>query len=256
MTNSYHEQVPNDAEFELERDAWRSSLGADEKLRSEAVTLLRLADKHHFGYQWVWCGVPIIRLPDDIVVLQEIIWSVRPRTVIETGIARGGSVVLSASLMAMAGIEPRVLGIDNLVHQHTRDAIAGSPFGDSITIWQGDSSGEESAAEVADFLRAYGEERPALLVLDSDHTHTHVLSELKRLAPLLPPGSLVLVADTIIEEMPDDYYPERPWGPGNSPASAVRQFLEEDQRFVLDERWCRRGLISEFRDGVLRRERG
>ena len=141
---------------------------------------------------------------------------------IETGVARGGSMLLDASLMRLCGEEPAVLGIDIKIFEHTRAALDGHPAADGVRLLEADSTSPEAGEATADFLS--GADR-AVLILDSNHTHDHVLSELRLLAPLLPVGSLVLVADTLVEEFPAGYYANRPWDRGNNPATAVRAFL-------------------------------
>ena len=251
--NLYGSPIPSESEFIKERDERRAAMGDDQALRDEAIELQMRAEKYGFGYQQEWCGVPVIRMPDDILVLQEIIWQTRPPFVVETGIARGGSLILSASLQSMAQLDCRVLGLDIQILEHARRAIRNSPFSEGIKTWQGDSASQEAAQVVADFITKTSTDDPGLLILDSDHSHKHVFNELCNLAPLLPKGSLVLVADTLIEEMPEGHYLDRPWGRGDNPLTAVRAFLGEDPRFALAERWCRRGLLTEFRNGILQR---
>ncbi len=247
---SHGDRVPGAQEFEDARTDWRRSLGSDSGLRERAVDLQVDAERHHYTYTWQWLGVPIIRLPDDICTLQELVWEYRPDAVVETGVARGGSMILNASLQVLAGLEARVLGIDLKVHEHTRAALVGHPLGRGITILESDSTFPSVRVSAAAFLD--GSER-ALLILDSNHTHDHVYRELVSLAPLLPVGSFVLVADTLIEEFPAGHFADRPWDRGNNPLTAVRQFLAEHPEFELDPSWSRRGLLSEFRDGILRK---
>lgn len=247
---SHGDVVPGSNEFAASRASWRTELAVDEGLHQQAVELQRIADEHHFGYTWEWLGVPIIRLPDDIVVLQEIFWSYRPQRVIETGIARGGSMVLDASMMQLCGEQPAVLGIDLKVFEHTHESLAAHPLAQGVELLEADSTSKEAADASEAFLD--GVER-AVLILDSNHTHAHVLAELRLLAPLLPPGGLVLVADTVVEEFPPGYYVNRPWDRGNNPATALRQFMSERSDFELATEWSRRALVTEFRDGILRR---
>lgn len=249
---SYGEPVPGDAEFVATRATWRSDLAADEELRRKAVALQLGADKHHYTYTWEWLGVPIIRLPDDIVVLQQIFWAYRPGRVVETGVARGGSILLDASLMRLCGDDPAVLGIDVEIFDHTLTALCRHPLAAGVELVEADSTSPEAERAVRTFLA--GSER-AVLILDSNHSHTHVLSELRLLAPLLPIDGLVLVADTIIQEFPQGYFANRPWDRENNPATAIRQFLTERSDFQLAKEWTRRALVSEFRDGVLMRVR-
>jgi cephalosporin hydroxylase len=248
---SYDQSVPDDAQFRSAREKWRSELGADALLRERAIDLVVESNKHNYGYQWEWFGVPIIRHPDDVVLQQEIMFSLRPQRIIETGIARGGSLVLSASLMKMFGIAPKVLGLDIQILAHAHESLKRWTEEESIQIFEGDSTSVESINRVKSFLGNVDE--PCLLILDSNHSHEHVLGELVSLAPLLPKGSIVIVADTIVEEMPEDYYSNRPWGRGNNPYSAIQKFLQLDQNFKVDLRWSRRSLLGECRDGILLR---
>lgn len=248
---SYDQSVPDDAQFRSAREKWRSELGADALLRELAIDLVVESNKHNYGYQWEWFGVPIIRHPDDVVLQQEIMFKLRPQRIIETGIARGGSLVLSASLMKMFGITPKVLGLDIQILPHAHESLKHWTEEESILIFEGDSTSVESINHVKSFLDNVDE--PCLLILDSNHSHEHVLRELVSLAPLLPKGSIVIVADTIVEEMPEDYYPERPWTKGSNPFTATQKFLEINENFELDLSWSRRSLLGECRDGVIRR---
>jgi cephalosporin hydroxylase len=244
--------VPSAQEFADARRRWRASLAADDALRQRAVDLQEAADAHRYTYTWEWLGVPVIRVPDDVMVLQELFWDYRPQRVVETGVARGGSMLLNSSLMRLAGQPPAVLGIDLKIFPHTYDALAGHPAAEGVELYEDDSTSTATAARAGAFLA--GAER-AVLVLDSNHTHDHVLAELRLLAPLLPVGGYVLVADTLVEEFPPGFYPDRPWDRGNNPMTAVRAFLAEDGRFTPAQEWTRRALVTEFRDGILRRVR-
>lgn len=247
---SHGDFVPDDDEFTKHRTQWRRDLAADGELRQTAVELQVAAEGHRYTYTWEWLGVPIIRLPDDVVVLQELFWSYRPQRVVETGVARGGSMLLNASLMLLSGQRPRVLGIDHKVFPHTRVALDGHPIAHGVELHEADSTTLETRARVKAFLA--GAER-AVLILDSNHTHDHVLAELRSLAPLMPQGGFVLVADTLIEEFPAGYYADRPWDRGSNPLTALRAFLAENSVFAIAQEWARRGLLSEFRDGIIRR---
>ena len=250
---SYDQSVPDANEFLDTREKWRTELGADELLRSHAIKLVVESNKHNYGYQWEWCGVPIIRHPDDIVLQQEIMWTLKPAHVIETGVARGGSLVLSASLMSMIGTAPRVLGLDIQILPHAHGSL--KPWTDEggIELFEGDSTSDAAISRVKTFINNVSE--PCLLILDSNHSHEHVLRELNSLAPLLSIGSIVIVADTIVEEMPENYYPNRPWARGNNPYTAAQKFLQLNRNFEMDLSWSRRSLLGECRDGILRRIR-
>lgn len=245
----YSNEIPDSDVFSVQRGKWRSQLAESKSLRKQAVQLTIESDKFKYGYQWEWCGVPIIRHPDDIVLQQEIMWSLKPSKVIETGIARGGSVVLSHSLLRMIGGSGEVLGLDIQILPHAFSSLVPWTSSGKIVLEECDTSTEYAAKIVKGFVGP--ELAPMLMILDSNHTHDHVLAELLNLAPLLPNGSVVMVADTIIEEMPENHYPDRPWGRGNNPLTAVNRFLEINKDFSRSEDWSRRSLMGEFRDGIL-----
>ena len=242
------DEIPSDSEFKEMRESWRIEMGESELLRNKAIELTVLSDKYKYGYQWEWCGVPIIRHPDDIVLQQEIIWSLKPSHIIETGIARGGSLVLSWSLLQICVGQGKVLGLDNKILEHTLQKLKPWLEKKQICIYEGDSASTEALTYVKKFLGNNTE--PVLIVLDSNHTHSHVLNELNGFATLIPVGSIIMVADTIIEEMPTDYYPNRSWTRGNNPLTALNNFLEVNNNFKIDKRWSRRSLMGEFRDGI------
>lgn len=248
----YSHDIPNEAEFTKSRDEWRTRMGNSAELREKSIQLTIASSEFNYGYQWEWCGVPIIRHPDDIVLQQEIMWSLKPTHVIETGIARGGSLVLSASLIEISGIRGKVLGLDIQILPHAINSLTPWLAKGCIEVLECDSTSGKAIRKAQDFLS--DNFSPALLVLDSNHSHKHVLNELNALAPLLPTGSVVMVADTIIEEMPADYYPNRPWSRGNNPLSAVVEFLDSNSDFEMDLRWSRRSLMGECRDGILIRK--
>ena len=247
----YHEAIPNDAEFRAMRDEWRSQFSRNEEVHSLALSSWLAASRLNYGYQWEWNGVPVIRWPDDIVLLQELIWQYKPALMIETGVARGGSVVMAASLMAASGIPPNVLGVDIAISPHTLQALSSSIWASSIELLEADSVGAEAVSTVRQRIGTLKDDQSVFLTLDSDHSEGHVLAELMALAPLLPVGSFVLIADTIIEELPEDLLSDRPWGKGNSPMSALRKFLASNSDYEVAPQWNRRAMHSEFRDGII-----
>jgi cephalosporin hydroxylase len=219
------------------------------ELRKKAIELTLMSNKFKYGYQFEWCGVPIIRHPDDIVLQQEIVWSLRPTHIIETGVARGGSLVLSSTLMKLYEKSGKVLGLDIKIYDHTIENLVSWMINDQIKIFGCDSASKTAESHVQDFLK--DNKQPVLVVLDSNHTENHVLNELNCFAPLLPVGSIIIVADTIIEEMPKDYYSDRSWNVGNNPLTAVDKFLELNNNFIKDLSWSRRSLMGECRDGII-----
>lgn len=254
MTSTAHgELIPDDEHFKLNRSSNQKEMAEDLNLRQMALCLQSEAERHKYTYQHEWCGVPIIRLPDDIIIFQEIVWTSKPSFIIETGIARGGSLILSASLMLMSQCVPKVFGIDIKILEHTKNSILSSPFSEYIETMESDSTSKDARESTANFISTCNNSKPGILVLDSNHTHNHVLSELNNLAPLLPAESLILVADTLIAEMPDDFYSNRPWGHGNNPLTAIDEFLSANSNYIRDARWGQRGLLSEFRNGIIKK---
>ena len=247
----YESEIPNDNDFRKMRDLWRVEMGSDEVLRTEAIGLTIASNSYNYGYQWEWCGVPIIRHPDDIVLQQEIMWELKPKKIIETGIARGGSLVLSTSLQNLYRKDGGVLGLDIQILEHTINSLAPWMENNQVSILECDSTSDRAKTAVTEFIG--GEPEPNLLILDSNHSHDHVLKELFNLAPLLNKGSVVIVADTIIQEMPTNTYENRPWNKNSNPLSAVNEFLTINSSFERDMRYSKRSLMGECRDGILRK---
>lgn len=234
-------------------------------LKLAASSFTRESIRAQYSYNFLALGRPIIQYPQDMVAVQELVWKVRPDLVIETGIAHGGSLILSASMLALldycdaveAGttLDPkatrrRVLGIDIDIRAHNRAAIEAHPMAHRIDMLPGSSITPEMVAEVR--RRAAGHER-VLVFLDSNHTHEHVLAELEAYAPLVSHGSYCVAFDTIIEDLPAGSYPDRPWDVGNNPKTAVREFLTHHHDFEVDADMDAKLLISVAPGGYLRR---
>jgi cephalosporin hydroxylase len=203
--------------------------------------------RHRYSYNFTWMGRPIIQFPQDMVAMQEIIWQTRPDLIIETGIAHGGSLIYYASLCEMIG-HGAVLGIDVDIRAHNRTEIEKHPMFKHITMLEGSSVDEEIVRQVHE----YAQGKSVLLILDSNHTHHHVLRELELYSPLVKKGGYLVVFDTIIEDMPDDFFPDRPWGIGNNPKTAVREFLTKNDRFEIDATIPAKLLITVAPDGYLK----
>ncbi len=215
--------------------------------RLQAQTIEKMA-QYRYAYNFTWLGRPIIQLPQDLVALQELIWSVKPDLVIETGVAHGGSLIFHASLLELLGAG-EVLGIDIDIREHNRREIERHPLAKRITLLQGSSIDAQIVAQARQ--ATIGKDR-VLVILDSNHTHDHVLSELRQYAPLVGRGSYLIVFDTVIEDMPARCFADRPWRPGNSPKSAVRAFLAENDRFAIDTEIQDKLLFTAAPDGYLR----
>ena len=227
-------------------------MGDDEEVRKAARELVLKTLPYRFSYNFSWLGRPVIQFPADLIAIQELIFSVRPELVIETGIAHGGSLIHSASILELLGGEGRVLGIDIDIRPHNRAAIDAHPMRKRIDMIEGSSIDESVASRVREAAR--GKER-VLVILDSMHTHDHVLRELQLYAPLVTVSSYCVVLDTIIEDLRGDAYPDRPWGKGNSPKSAVWAFVKDDPRFELDRDLEAKLLMTAAPDGWLKRVR-
>ena len=189
------------------------------------------SSRDRYSYNFTWMGRPIIQFPQDMIAMQEIIWQVKPDLIIETGIAHGGSLIYYSSLLELIGGEGEVLGIDIDIRGHNRVEIERHSQFKRITMIEGSSTKPDIARRVYQFAET---KRKVLVVLDSNHTEEHVLEELRLYSPLVTRGSYLVVFDTIIESMPEDFFPDRPWGKGNNPNTAVGKFLRENARFIID----------------------
>ncbi len=218
-----------------------------------------------YCYNFAWLGRPIIQYPQDIVAMQELIWRVKPDLILETGIAHGGSIIFSASMLALlelceateAGtvLDPRtprrkVLAVDIDIRAHNRAAIDAHPMRSRIEMIEGSSI----APEVIDQVKAFAADYSRILVcLDSNHTHDHVLAELNAYAPLTSVGSYCVVLDTIIEDLPAGTFDDRPWGPGDNPKTAASQYVRAHPEFEIDRAIQNQLLITVGPDGFLKR---
>lgn len=241
------------------------NLRADKDLQALSRVWIREITRHKWAYNFSWFGRPAIQFPNDAWAMQEIIWQVKPDLIIETGIAHGGSLIFSASMLALLDVcdaieqrksidpsksERKVLAVDIDIRAHNRAAIEAHPMASRIEMIQGSSV----ALEIVDQIRGIaGDYRSILVCLDSNHTHEHVLKELKAYAPLVTKGSYCVVFDTIVEDMPAELCSNRPWAPGNNPKTAVREFLNSHPEFEIDKTIDHKLLISVAPDGFLRR---
>lgn len=205
--------------------------------------------KYKYSYNFTWLGRPIIQYPQDIVAMQEIIWQVKPDLIIETGIAHGGSLIFYASMMEILGGDGHVLGIDIDIREHNRVEIENHRMYKRITMIEGSSVDQEIIRQVNEFSK--GNKR-ILVALDSNHTHDHVYKELQFYSPLVTKDSYLVVFDTVIEDMPEDFFPDRLWGKGNNPKTAVYEFLKTNDRFEIDKEIQNKLLITVAPDGYLK----
>lgn len=239
--------------------------GANTRLAAVTRDWFNLANAGKYSYHFEWLGRPVIQYPQDMAVVQELVWNVKPDLIIETGIAHGGSLILSASMLALLDIcdgiesgrvfDPRsskrkVLGIDIDIRSHNRRAIETHPMATRIQMIEGSSVAPEVIAQVR---AVAGRHRRILVFLDSNHTHDHVLAELNIYAPLTTVGSYCVVFDTVIEDMQSGEFSDRPWGPGNSPKTAVQEYLSSHPEFEIDTAIQNKLLITVAPDGYLKR---
>jgi cephalosporin hydroxylase len=252
-------------QFAQERLQRLNEYSADERLNSLAHDWVFHSMQQKYLYNFDWLGRPIIQYPEDMVAIQELIWKVKPTLVIETGIAHGGSLVLSASMLAMLDyceaaesgktLNPgkslrRVVGIDIDIRSHNRSAIEAHPLSGLITMVEGSSLDQQVVDEVQRLAAGH---ETVMVFMDSNHTHEHVLGELNAYAHLVTKGSYCVVFDTFVEDMPPKYFPDRPWDKGDSPKTAVREYLQSHNEFAVDKSIDNKLLISVAPDGYLLR---
>lgn len=241
--------------FKREGEQEIQAMGDDQALKAATRDWMNKANARKYSYHFEWLGRPIIQYPQDIVAMQELIWQVQPDLIIETGIAHGGSLIFSASMLELNAAcggpkDAEVLGVDIDIRPHNHEAILAHPMARRITMIQGSSVAPEIVAQVR--AKAQGKQR-VLISLDSNHTHEHVLGELQAYAPLTSVGSYCIVFDTVIEDMPAAMFPDRPWGPGNNPKTALWAWLKDHPEFTIDRQIDNKLMISVAPDGYLKR---
>lgn len=225
------------------------ALANDQEVQKQNIALYNMVDKHDYSYLWNWMGVPIIQNPADILVMQELIWKSKPDVIIETGVARGGSVIMYASILELLG-KGIVIGVDVDIREHNRDTIESHSMSKRIRLIEGSSTDKVTVARVLSFIE---EGQKVMVVLDSNHTHDHVLDELTIYAPLVKNGQYLVVADTSVEYIaPSIHRGERPWGKGNNPKSAMDVYLKTCDRFEVDAFINNKLLLSSSPSGYLR----
>ena len=236
-------------EFIDERQHRVTANGSNGKLKQAADAFNIASNSAQYSYNFSWMGRPIIQYPQHMIAMQEIIWNVKPDLIIETGIAHGGSLIFYASLLELIG-KGEVLGIDIDIREHNRREIELHPMMKRIKMLQGSSID----ASLVDEVKKYAEGKGTVMVcLDSNHTHDHVLDELKFYSPFVTKGSYLVVFDTIVEDLPDNYLPGRAWSRGDNPKTAVFEFLKSHPEFVIDTDIDNKLLISVAPQGYLKR---
>lgn len=254
------------------------SAGQDQDFHDLTNSWIRKSIEFNYAQNFTWMGRPVIQVPQDIYAIQELIWKVKPDLIVETGIAHGGSLILSASMLALVDyceavksgktLNPkesrrRVLGVDIDIRAHNREAIEAHPMAHMIEMFQGSSIDQG----IIDKVHAVAEKHQTILLfMDSNHTHDHVLAELEAYAPLTTVGSYCVVWDTGVEDLPAGFCVGRPWGKGNNPKTAVWEYLgnlekaqgcgdEKIPSFEIDRFIEHKLMITASPDGFLRRVR-
>jgi cephalosporin hydroxylase len=251
--------------FEKEVSDRISEAPHNKELCDAAAAFIKASTVPKYSYNFHWQGRPIIQYPQDIVAMQEIIWDVKPDLIIEMGIAHGGSLIFSASMLALldmyesiesgdmikaAESKRKVLAVDIDIREHNKSAIDKHPMSSRIQMIEGSSIEPEIIKQVHAITKDYSK---VLVCLDSNHTHEHVLAELEAYAPLTSVGSYCVVFDTIVEDLPGEMSPNRSWGPGDSPKTAVWEYLKQHDNFEIDKSIDYKLLISVAPDGYLKR---
>lgn len=236
-------------EFKEERMKDITLMSKDQELKDLSLEWMIKADKYKYSYNFSWLGRPIIKYPGDIVATQELIWETKPDLIIETGIAHGGSLMLSASILELIG-HGEVLGIDIDIREHNKKEIENHPLFKRITMIEGSSVDLETFKKVEEIA---ANKKKIMVFLDSNHTHEHVLNELKLYSKLVSVDSYLVLPDTFIEYFPKGYYSDRPWDVGNNPMTALREFMESNDDFIVDDVVSNKVLITEAFDSYLKR---
>jgi len=236
--------------FEQRNKSLIKEMAADTRVRAATETWIHAVLPYEYNYHFSWLGVPVIQFPPDVLAMQELVWRIQPDVLIETGVARGGSLIFYASLLRLIGKGGQVVGVDIDIREENREIITRHPLSEGITLIEGSSTDDDVVVRVADVV---GDKGVVMVVLDSKHTHEHVLAELHRYSAFVTEGSYIVVFDTIIEDLTVPQNPDRPWGKGNSPKTAVVEFLAENHEFVIDKDIEDKLLITGAPDGFLRR---
>lgn len=249
------------ANFDLESRQNICAMADDVAVKAVSQDWINATGQYRYVYNWKWLGLPIIQLPADVAATQEIIWNVKPTVIIETGVARGGSIVFNASQLAMLDLceqgsaslvdsKRRCIGIDIDIRSHNRAALESHPLAPMITLYEGSSVEQQTVRFVEELIKP---EDRVMVILDSNHTHEHVLRELELYSGLVSPGSFLIVHDTGIELAPEDAFANRDWGRGNNPLTAMQEFLTTNTNLVIEHNICDKLLISSSPSGYLRR---
>jgi cephalosporin hydroxylase len=239
--------ITKDEFLQINEQAARE-MSLDKDFQAKALEVLVEADHHRWIHQNTWFGEPLLNLPQDMFAIQDIIWRTRPEYIIEVGVAWGGGMLFEATLLEILGGQ-KVIGIDIFIPPDLRQRLSShGKLSERLVLIEGSSTAADTLAQVEALL---GGSRKVLVILDSYHTHEHALNELRSYAPLIEKGQYLICGDTVVERIPPQLHRTRPWGPGNNPATAVKEFLSLTDRFAVDEKIDQRLLLSCHPGGYL-----
>jgi len=237
-----------DKKFDERNKKFEKTMSKDVEFKKLSQRWFDISLKYEYPYHFTWLGRPIIQYPQDILIVQELIWKIKPDLVIETGIARGGSLIFTASILELIG-KGNVIGIDVDIRKHNREEIEKHPMFKRIKMIEGSSIDKKIVKKI---FKLAERKKKILVLLDSSHTHSHVLEELKSYSPLVNKGSYVVVFDTVLEDMPKNSFPNRPWDKGDNPKTAVKEFVKKSNRFKIDVDIERKLMITSNPSGFLK----
>ena len=240
-------------EFEAHKVAQSLALGQDGDVFQSSISHMLQLDRYDYSYLWSWMGVPIIQMPADIMATQEVIWATRPDIIIETGVARGGSVLFMASILELMG-NGRVIGVDIDIRAHNRDSIETHPMSKRVELIEGGSVDADTLSEVRALIPPGAR---VMVVLDSDHSRDHVLAECRAYGALVTPGCYMVVADTMIGHVAKEDSPKnrsKSWFAGNEPLSALKDYMSEVDHFEVDLVLNGKLVLSSSPGGYVRRK--
>ncbi|MFA6190598.1 MAG: cephalosporin hydroxylase family protein [Candidatus Staskawiczbacteria bacterium] len=236
-------------QFKLEKEKNIKRQGKNKKLKNLSKKFIVDSIKSKYSYNFSWLGRPVIQYPQDIIAMQEIIWNIRPDLIIETGIAHGGGLIFYASMLELLGTG-EVVGIDVDIREHNKKEIENHKMFKRIKMIEGSSVDSNVVEKVRDIAKKHNK---VLVILDSLHTHKHVLKELNLYSEFVSGGSYLIAFDTVVENMPKGSFKNRPWDKGNNPATAVKEFLKNNENFVVDKEIENKLLITVAPGGYLKR---
>ena len=241
-------KVGDDAEFDLRNGRFIRKMNKDRKLLQESKTWTNHVFDYEYVYHFRWMGRPIIQLPQDMIAVQELIWKIKPDLIIESGIARGGSLIFYASILELIG-HGKIIGIDVDIRKHNKKKIENHKLFKRITMLQGSSIDNKVFEKIKKNTK---NKKKIMVFLDSNHSEEHVLMELEKFSEFVKKGSYLIVFDTMMEDMAKHHFHNRSWGHGNNPRTAVWKFLKNNKRFKIDKTIQEKLLVTSCPDGYLK----